>query len=78
MSNFVLAQHHKIYVTFLNCLIDKFFFQQTRAGWRTFFYITGGINIFGIIVYCAFGSGNRQKWGYEPAITETDKAKESK
>jgi len=40
--------------------------QQTRQAWRTVFYISAGVYIFGTIFYFIFGSGERQKWATDP------------
>lgn len=37
-------------------------FQQTRQAWRSAFYITGAVHIFGTIIFLIFGTGIRQKW----------------
>lgn len=39
---------------------------QTRQAWRTVFYISAGVYIFGTIFYFIFGSGERQKWATDP------------
>lgn len=38
------------------------FRNQTRQAWRSAFYITGAVHIFGTIVFLIFGTGVRQKW----------------
>lgn len=37
---------------------------QTRAAWRSAFYITGAVLLFGTLVFLIFGTGKRQKWSY--------------
>jgi len=37
---------------------------QTRAAWRNAFYITGGVLMFGTLVFIICGTGKRQRWSY--------------
>jgi len=50
-------------------------FQQTRAAWRTVFYITGAIYLFGTIVYGIFGSGDVQPWAADSKTEEMQELK---
>jgi len=48
---------------------------QTRAAWRTVFFITAGIYAFGTIFYGLFGSGDLQPWAATPKTEEMEELK---